>query len=285
LQLKLKGKTMRKYFSLIITLITFCSLVNAQGFRTPRPSPDATVSQFAGITKITVDYSSPSVKGRKIWGELVPYGQVWRVGANEVTSITFSDPVKVNGNELPAGTYGIHIIPSMDEWEIIFSKDTKVDDPMNYDMKKDALRIKVKPVENPFTERMMFTITDMTENSANVNLIWEKLKVTFGVEVNTQELVLKGARNAIDWGELNSAATYCLQNNVNLEEGFKWVQASELINENYWNQRIKAQYLAKMNKKNEAIAVMEKAIDYGSKMETAPFDLDNMKKMLADWKK
>ncbi len=276
---------MRKYFSLIITFITFCSFVNAQGFRTPRPSPDATVSQFVGITKITVDYSSPGVKGRKIWGELVPYGQVWRVGANEVTSITFSDPVKVNGNELPAGTYGIHIIPSIDEWEIIFSKDTKIDDPMNYDKNKDALRIKVKPVENPFTERMMFTITDMTENSANVNLTWEKLKVTFGVEVNTQELVLKGARNAIDWGELNSAATYCLQNNVNLEEGFKWVRASELINENYWNQRIKAQYLAKMNKKDEAISVMEKAIDYGSKMETAPFDLDNMKKMLADWKK
>ena len=166
-----------------------------------------------------------------------------------------------------------------------FQQGTKVDDPMNYDMKKDALRIKVKPVENPFTERMMFTITDMTENSANVNLTWEKLKVTFGVEVNTQELVLKGARNAIDWGELNSAATYCLQNNVNLEEGFKWVQASELINENYWNQRIKAQYLAKMNKKDEAISVMEKAIDYGSKMETAPTDLDNMKKLLADWKK
>jgi len=275
---------MRKFFFLIITIFTFYTFTPAQDFRTPRPSPDAAVTQFVGITKITVDYSSPGVKGRKIWGELVPFGEVWRVGANEVTSITFSDPVKVNGNELAAGTYGIHIIPSMSDWEIIFSKDTKVDDPMNYDKNKDALRIKVKPVESPFTERMMFTISDITENSANVNLTWEKLKVSFAVEVNTQELVLKSARKAMDWGELNSAATYCLQNNINLEEGYKWVQASELINENYWNQRIKAQYLAKMNKKEEAIATMEKAIDYGTKMETAPFDFDNMKKMLADWK-
>ena len=276
---------MRKYFFLIITFLTFCTFADAQDFRTPRPSPDATVSQFVGVTKITVDYSSPRVNGRKIWGELVPYGETWRTGANEVTSITFSDPVNVNGNNLPAGTYGFHTIPGMNEWEIIFSKDTKVDDPMNYDMKKDALRIKVEPVENPFTERMIFTITDMTGNSASVNLIWEKLRITFNVEVNTQEIVLESARKAIDWGELNSAAAYCLQNNVNLEEGFKWVQASELINENYWNQRIKAQYLAKMDKKDEAITTLEKAIDYGSKLENAPFDFDNMKKLLVDWKK
>ena len=275
---------MRKYFIIIITFITFCSLVNAQGFRTPRPSPDATVSQFVGITKITVDYSSPGVKGRKIWGELVPYGQVWRTGANEVTSITFSDPVKVNGNELPAGTYGIHTIPGENEWEIIFSRDTKVDDPMTYDEKKDALRIKVKPESNPFTERMAFTITDMTDNSANVNLIWENLKVPFKVDVNTQELTLQSARNAADWGSLMSAANYCLQQNVNLDEGFKWIQASTLIDENYWNLRVLAQYFAKMNKKSDAITTMEKAIDLGSKMENPPFDFENMKKMLTGWK-
>ena len=275
---------MRKYFFLIITIFTFYSLTTAQDFRTPRPSPDATVSQYVGVTKITVDYSSPGVKERKIWGELVPYEEIWRTGANEATTITFSDPVKVNGNQLPAGTYGIHTIPGVNEWEIIFSKDTKVDGPVAFDEKKEALRLKVKPEENPFTERMMFTITDMTENSSKVNLIWEKLKVSFDVETNTQELTLQNARDAFNWGQLMSAATYCLQNNVNLDEGYKWIQASTLINENYWNQRIKAQYLAKMEKKDEAIATMEKAIDYGSKMEDAPFDFDNMKKMLADWK-
>ncbi len=267
----------------IITAMTFSVL--AQGFKTPRPSPDATVSQFVGITKITIDYSSPAVKERKIWGELVPFGQIWRTGANEVTSITFSDPVKVNGHELPAGTYGIHTIPGENEWEIIFSKDTKVDDPMTYDASKDALRIKVKPEQNPFTERMAFTITDVTENSANVNLIWENLKVTFKVDVNTQELVLQNARNSVDWRTLASAANYCLQQNVNLDEGFNWIQASTLITQNYNNMSILAQYYAKMNRKSEAITTMEKAIDYGSRLKNPPFDLENMKKLLADWKK
>ncbi len=275
---------MRNYFLTIIVMFLFAEISSAQNFSTPRPSPDATVSQVVGITKITIDYSSPGVKGRTIWGELVPYGEIWRTGANEVTSITFSTTVKVNGNELAAGTYGIHTIPGKEEWEIIFSKDTKVDDPMTYDDSKDALRIKVKPEENPFTERMAFTITDMDENSANVNLIWEKLKISFHVEVETQNLVLESARNLNSWADLNSASTYCLQNNVNLEEGFRWIRASELINENYWNQRIKAQYLAKMNMQDEAIATMEKAIEYGSKLENQPFDFDNMKKMLKEWR-
>jgi Protein of unknown function (DUF2911) len=271
------------HLSLILTFILSLS-VAGQEFRPPRPSPDATVSQYVGITKITVDYSSPGVKGRKIWGDLVPYGKIWRTGANEITSITFSDPVKVNGNDLPAGTYGIHTIPDENDWEIIFSKDTKVDDPMTYDEKKDALRIKVKPEKNQFTERMAFTITDMTDNSANVNLIWENLKVPFKVEVNTQELTLQSARNSADWSSLMSAANYCLQQNINMDEGIKWIQASTLIDENYWNLRVLAQYFAKMDKKSDAIATMEKAIDLGSKMETQPFDFENMKKMLAGWK-
>lgn len=270
----------------ISVVLIFILSINATGqeFRPPRPSPDATVSQYVGITKITIDYSSPGVKGRKIWGGLVPDGKIWRTGANEVTSITFSDPVKVNGNELSAGTYGIHTIPGENEWEIIFSKDTKVDDPMTYEEKKDALRIKVKPESNSFTERMAFTITDMTDNSANVNLIWENLKVPFKVDVNTQELTLQSARNSADWGSLMSAANYCLQQNVNLDEGFKWIQASTLINENYWNLRVLAQYYAKQDKKSDAIATMEKAIDLGSKMENPPFDFEIMKKMLAGWK-
>jgi len=276
---------MKRLFLLCMSIMFIISVnIIAQEFRTPRPSPDATVSQVVGITKITIDYSSPGVKGRTIWGKLVPYGEVWRVGANEVTSITFSTPVKVNGNELPAGTYGIHTVPGESEWEIIFSKDTKVDDPMNYDMNKDVLRLKVKPESNPFTERMAFTITDMTNNSANVNLIWEKLKISFPVEVNTQELVLQSARNSTGWGTLMNAANYCLQQNINLEEGYKWIQASTILEESYWNLRVLAQYLAKMGKKEDAIATLEKAIDLGSKMENAPFDFDSMKKMLADWK-
>ncbi len=276
---------MRQNAIIIFSVIILSFIVAAQDFRTPRPSPDATVSQFVGVTKITIDYSSPAVKDRKIWGELVPFGQVWRAGANEATTITFTDPVSINGIDLVSGTYAIHCIPNTNEWEIIFSKDVPVDGSSTIDPKKEALRIKVKPEEHHFLERMAFLFTDATENSVNVNLLWEKLKVAFKVDVKTQDLTLQKARDAFKWNQLMAGATYCLDNNTNLDEGFKWIQASSLINENYWNTRILAQYFGKMNKKSEAISTMEKAIELGSKMQSAPFDFDRMKQILADWKK
>ena len=270
-----------------IALLLFISALTAtaQDFRTPRPSPDATVTQYVGITKITIDYSSPGVKGRKIWGELVPYGEIWRTGANEVTSITFDDPVKINGSELPAGTYGIHTIPGENEWEIIFSKDTEIDGSSNYDPSKDALRIKVKPEEHHFMERMTFLFADVTENSVNVNLVWENLMVSFKLEVNTEELTLDKARKTLSWAPSFQAAQYFLQKDTNLDEAMKWIEASTLLSEVYWNTRVKAQIQNKLGMKSEAIATMEKAIELGSKMDSAPFDYDNMKKMLEEWKK
>lgn len=277
---------MLKLFQTFTILVFIFSLtVVGQEIRTPRPSPDATVSQVVGVTEIKIDYSSPGVKGRTIWGELVPHGEVWRTGANEVTSITFSDPVKVNGNDLAAGTYGIHMIPGESEWEIIFSKDTEVDGSSAYDESKDALRIKVKPEEHHFMERMTFLFADVTDNSVNVNLIWGKLMVSFMVEVNTQELFLSNARKELSWAPTFQAAQYCLNSNINLEEALDWINASCLINEVYWNTRVKAQLQHKLGMKDEAIATMEKAIEYGGKMDNAPFDFDNMKKMLEEWKK
>ena len=126
-----------KLFYLFIFLFFFLSvcILHAQQFRTPRPSPNATITQTVGVTDITIDYSSPGVKERKVWGDLVPFDKIWRTGANEVTSITFSDPVKVNGNNLAAGTYGIHTVPREKEWDVIFSGDTKVNDPSTFNEK------------------------------------------------------------------------------------------------------------------------------------------------------
>ena len=272
--------------SLIICVLLVITMENnyAQNFETPRPSPNATVSQTVGITHITIDYSSPGVKNRTIWGELVPFGEVWRTGANEVTSITFDDPVKINGSDLMAGTYGIHTIPGETEWEIIFSKDTEVDAGSNYDTEKDALRIKVKPEAAPFIERMIFIFTNTTDNKTTVNLWWEKLRVSFDIEVNTQENVFAKADEKLSWLPSFQAANYCLTNNVNLEKGMKWIEASVLLEEVYWNTRIKAQLQNKLGMKDEAIATMEKAVELGGKMDSPPFDFDNMKKMLNEWK-
>jgi len=277
---------MLKIFQLSMALVFILSLGSfAQQIKTPRPSPDATVIQFVGVTEIKIDYSSPGVKGRKVWGELVPFGEIWRTGANEATTITFSDVVKINGSELPAGTYGIHTIPNESEWEFIFSNDTKVDGGSNFNKEKEVMRVKAKPEEHHFMERMTFLFTDVTDNSVNVNLMWDKLKVSFKVETNTQELFLTKAREQLSWSPTFQAAQYCLTTNSNLEEAYKWIEASCLISEVYWNTRVKAQIQNKLGMKNEAIATMEKTIVLGSKMESAPFDFDSMKKMLEDWKK
>lgn len=268
----------------ILIIISFIEL-NAQQIITPRPSPKASVSQMVGVTKVTIDYGSPGVKNRVVWGELVPYNEIWRTGANELTTITFDDPVEINGTELTAGTYGIHSVPGKTEWEIIFSKDAKVDGPSTFIPEKEVLRVKAKPEEHHFMERMTFLFTDVTDNSADVNLLWDKLKVSFSLETNAQDLTFAKARQQLSWSPLFQAAQYCLTNNVNLEEGLKWIEASCLINEVYWNTRVKAQIQNKLGMKKEAVATMEKAIDLGSKMQSPPFDYDNMKAMLSDWKK
>ncbi len=269
----------------VVLALLFIFELTAQQFVTPRPSPKASVSQMVGVTKVTVDYGSPGVKNRVVWGELVPYNEVWRTGANELTTITFDDPVKINGTELPAGTYGIHSVPRKDEWDIIISKDAKIDGPSTFIPEKEILRVKAKPEEHHFMERMTFLFTDVTDNSAVVNLLWDKLKVSFTLETNTQELTLTKARQQLSWSPLFQAAQYCLTNNVNLDEGLKWIEASCLINEVYWNSRIKAQIQHKLGMKKEAVATMEKAIDLGGKMQNPPFDFENMKAMLSDWKK
>ena len=276
---------MLKLIHLSVVLIFILSLSAAgQQIRTPRPSPDATVTQIVGVTEVKIDYSSPGVKERKIWGELVPFGEIWRTGANEATTITFDDAVKINGTELLAGTYGIHTIPNESEWEFIFSKDTKIDGGSNFNKDNEVLRVKAKPEEHHFMERMTFLFTDVTDKSVIVNLLWDELKVSFNIETNTNELFLSNAREQLSWSPTFQAAQYCLNANINLEEALKWIEASCLINEVYWNTRVKAQIQNKLGMKNESIATMEKAIALGSKMEEAPFDYDNMKKMLEDWK-
>lgn len=268
----------------MICIFTFSEILFAQDFKTPRPSPGATVSQTIGVTDVTINYSRPGVKGRVIWGQLVPYNKVWRTGANAVTSITFTDPVKINGNPLDAGTYGIHTIPTENEWTILFSGNTKVGGSSEFKVSDVVLKITVKPETADFTERMIFIFTDVTDTSSDVNLIWDKLKVSFTVTTETQKLVLAKAEKSIDWSTPMQAASYCLQNNVDLDKAMNWINASTEISENYWNLRIKARLMAKKGNKAEAITLMEKAIKYGNEMENKPFDFNQMQKLLKEWK-
>lgn len=171
-------------FLLAIACVALTIVEMAPQDKSSRPSPPAKTSLTVGGNDIAIDYSSPSVKGREIWGKLVPYDQVWRTGANENTTISFSKPVKIEGQPLPAGTYGLHTIPTAGEWTVIFSKDSKAWGSYSYKQENDALRVKVKPQSGDFQERLAFAVQKQNDASANVVLTWEKLKLTFKVENN-----------------------------------------------------------------------------------------------------
>lgn len=270
---------------ILFIFVAFSIETFSQQILIPRPSPKSTVSQFVGVTEITINYNSPGVKGRKVWGELVPLGQIWRTGANELTTITFTDPVTINRTKLDAGTYGIVTIPNENEWTLILTKDAKVWSSFSYKEGNDAVRFNIKPSSTEFTERMTFTFENGTDNEVEVVLRWENVKVSFIVSVNSNELTISKAKQSLSWSPYMQIAQYCLQNNTNLDDAMNWINVSTMLTENYWNLRIKAQLTEKLGNKNEAISLLEKAIGYGEKMENAPFDFNAMKNLLSEWKK
>jgi hypothetical protein len=253
----------------------------------PRPSPNASLSQSIGITEVALHYSRPGVKGRAIWGSLVPYNEVWRTGANENTTISFSTPVKIEGHELPAGLYGLQTIPTSGEWTVIFSKDAQLWGAFDYKQEHDALRVQVKPAAAEFQERMGFEITDLTDTSAKVVLRWEKVQVPFKVEVDTPKLVAEAAKGSLRWQTGLQAANYCIQNNTCLEDAGHWLDASIALDSNFANQRAKAMLLAKKNDYKGAVAAGEKALAAGKAAKQPPQaeQVADLEKSMADWKK
>jgi hypothetical protein len=257
----------------------------AQQIDVPRPSPNATVSQLVGVTKITITYSRPGVKGREIWGKLVPYGEVWRTGANENTTISFSTPVKVEGHELPAGTYGLQTIPTQGDWTVIFSKDANEWGAFSYKKEDDALRIQAKPQPAEFRERMAFEFEDLTDASAKVVIQWEKLKVPFTVEVDTPKLLVSKANEAKQ--PPLGAAAWCIQNNTCLDDAGRWIDASLAQQESFSNLRLKALLLAKKNDAKGAVTYGDKALAAAktAKQPPNPQQVKDLEGMVADWKK
>ncbi|MEO8398516.1 MAG: DUF2911 domain-containing protein [Ignavibacteriaceae bacterium] len=246
-------------FLLFVLLIIFSGLTYSQAQLTlPQPSQKASVSQTIGLTDITINYHSPLVKQREIWGKLVPYNKVWRAGANENTTISFSDPVKIQGQQLNEGTYGLHMIPSEKEWTIIFSKNNWSWGSFNYDETEDALRVKVTPQAADFQEWLNYTFDNPTSNSVNAVLRWEKLKVSIPIELNEHQIVLNHFEKELDnlpgfgWQAWNQAANYAIQNNIMADDAMKWVDKSIGINRNFTNLMTKASLEEKKGDKKTA---------------------------------
>jgi hypothetical protein len=261
----------------------------AADLKLPRVSQKGQVMQTVGLTDVAITYSRPGVKGRVIWGGLVPYDKVWRTGANEATAITFSTDVKVNGQPLQAGTYSLHTIPAKDEWTVIFNTEVDQWGSYAYNDSSDALRIKVQPEPHEFTEWMQFSLPDIAVEKATIALDWEKLRVPFEVQVNTVEFALADARAAMaslapdDYQTAFRSASFAFQNNVALDEAQQWVDRSISIKETWLNLRLKAEMLAKEGKSSEAIDTAERAIEKG-KQDAPPDEVTKIEKQVAEWK-
>jgi hypothetical protein len=233
---------------------------------TPDASPAASASQTVGLTKIDVSYHRPAVGGRKVWGGLVPFGEVWRAGANENTTVTFSSPVKVGGKALHAGTYGLHMLPTAKDWTIIFSNTSSAWGSFSYDQKEDALRMTVTPHASDTNERLLFTFDDPTDSQVTLTLRWEKLAVPVKIDVDTPQIVMTAMRaelrgiSRFGWEGWNQAAQYWVAHGGNLDEAAKYADKSIQIRPMFANQMTRAAIADKKGDKKMAGELRQKAL-------------------------
>jgi hypothetical protein len=253
----------------------------------PRPSPAAKVSQVIGLTEVTVDYSSPAVKGRPIWGALVPYDQMWRTGANQATKITFSRDVMFGDKPVAAGTYSLFTIPSKGAWTVILNKNAdQSGTARDYKAELDLVRFQVHPKPAPHRERLAFLFSDFTDDKGTLDLEWDKLRVPMSIKVSTEKQALANIANSIDgtWRTYANAARYLAETKKDYDTALTYIDQSLGLKEDWFNLWIKATVVAGKGKVKDAIAVGEKAYQLGKKADF--FFLEpEIKKTLAEWKK
>ena len=252
-------------------------------------SPAASVSQTLGITTVKIDYGRPAVKGRRIWGELVPFGQVWRAGANEATVFTFSDPVKINGQEVAAGSYGFFALPGRESWALILNRKAKQWGAYDYKPEEDVLRMAVKPQSAPHQEYLQYDLQVVSPERLRVTLRWESLTVGFDVDIDVKTLYWKHLEEnlakapATDWVPWYQAANYCFQQNIQPEKAMAWIDASLKAQATYRNQELKAKLLHKAGNTQGAMPFLEKAIGAATAAKTPKEYLDGLEKTRREW--
>ena len=291
-----------------LCVFAFASAAFAQ-IQTPRPSQKASVMQRIGVTDVTITYSRPGVKGRQIWGDplpeqkaqgeatlddqnerpkgapIVPWGHMWRTGANEATQFVVTDDVLINGQKLAAGSYSLHTIPTKTEWTIVFNGTANQWGSFDYDSAKDTLRVKAKPEWVQTSEEWLsYSFDPVGEDSAQVNIRWEKISVPFTIKVaDVAGLTLSKLKASVaaakpnDWRTPMQAGSYLLNGTPDAADdaqGLAWLDQSIKVKETFDNLRIKANALYKLGKKDEAFALAEQAIQRGKadKVDTSAFE-------------
>lgn len=277
-----------------MALLAFSSLtINAQ-VETPQASPSSKVEQIVGLTHVTIDYSRPGAKGRTVYGDLVPYGKNWRTGANANTIITFDQNIKINGQELKKGKYALFTTPKADSWDIIFY--TTTDNwglPENWEDSKVALKTTVKPetLSKP-VESFTIAINNLTNDSATLDLAWERTQVSVPFTVPTNEVAMASIEKALSGPAARdyfSAAQYYYQSNNDLDKALAWINnAVSLTPEGkdtpFWYLRLKSLIQAKLGDKKGAIATAKSSLEGAKKAGNGDYEKMN-KDSIAEWSK
>ncbi|MFY9647067.1 MAG: DUF2911 domain-containing protein [Terriglobales bacterium] len=262
------SRTVLRGFLSCLLLAAVSRLSSAQSFvlDLPLQSQGAEVSQRIGITDVTIRYHRPLVNDRKVWDTLVPYGKVWRAGANINTTITFSDPVQIEGKPLDRGTYGLHMIPNAGEWTIIFSKNSTSWGSFTYDEKEDALRLTVKPRPADMHNALTYDFDQLQPDSAVVEMEWEKVAVPFKVSVDVHDVVQASLKKQLrnlsqyTWISWDEAANYLLAEKVGLDDALTYANKSIENEDRFDNEDTKAKVLTALNRKDEAAVAQKKAL-------------------------
>jgi tetratricopeptide (TPR) repeat protein len=257
---------MKKYLLVSFIFFVLAANCNAQEI-IPYYSPKASVSQTIGFTEISIDYCRPGVKDRKIWGSLVQYNKIWRTGANESTRIKFTTDVYINGNKVPAGIYSVYTIPNENEWTVILNKALVWG--TEYVQEKDLLRFNVKPKSGIFTERLQFTIPELTDSTCNVVMNWEKLELSFGIKIDFAKQVYSRIKEAIskagpdDFSVYVVGARFAADYGVFLNEASEWIDKAISISKNFTCFFQKARLYYASGKYIDALKEIERCRDAG----------------------
>lgn len=249
---------------ILFTAIAAFSLVISEAqLRTPAPSPSQTIKQDFGLSSVELSYSRPAMKGRKIFGDLVPFGKVWRTGANNATTLTFGEEVTIGGTKVPAGKYGLLTIPDKKSWTIIISKQTDVTSPSAYKQDQDVVRVEAKTMDmNNAVESFTIQFADVKPTSCELHIMWDKTAVALPISVDVEKKVMAQIEQLMnkDNRPYFNAAMYYMENGKDLNQALSWFdKAVEMNPSAFWIHHQRANCLAKLGKKAEAKAAAEKS--------------------------
>lgn len=277
---------MKKLITTSISAAFAVISLNAQ-IETPQPSPLGTVSQKVGLNEFSISYSRPSLKGRKAYGDVVPFDKLWRFGANMATTFKSTDEFSIQGNKIPAGEYSLFAIPGAAEWTMILNKTAKMSGTSNYKEAEDQLRFKIKPETLPYqTETFTIQFANLSDNQARVEVLWDNLKASFDVNVEFDAKVMKQIDETLSGpsaGSYYRAASYYFKNNKDLVKALEWVNKSiEKGGEKYWIVTLKSEIQAANNDFKGAVETANRAIELAKADEDDAYVKKNTEH-IAEW--